>query len=144
MDNDKYLDTRLRFIMSFLDTTVEKENREYFERNILSTVDGLMHTGYFFELFANKTVVSEDGAVDFIKSFDGTINILWDNNIYNADMTAYPLFTVLTVTPEEFIGHLKKLPEVFYVFDENYNWAYAFTNKTTDGKRFCIKTDNKD
>ena len=49
-----------------------------------------------------------------------------------------------TVTPDEFIGHLKKLPEVFYVFDENYKWAYAFTNKTVDGKRFCIKTENKD
>ena len=144
MDNDKYLDIRLRFIMSFLDTTVEKENREYFERNILTTVDGLLHTGYFFRLFSDKTVVDEGEALDFIKNFDGIVGILWDNNIYNADMTAYPLFSSPTVTPKEFIDNIDKLPKVFYVFDEDFKWAYAFTDEISDGKRYCIKTENKD
>ena len=144
MDNDKYLDIRLRFIMSFLDTTVEKENREYFERNILTTVDGLLHTGYFFRLFSNKTVVDESEALDFIKRYDGAVRILWDNNIYNADMTARPLFSVESFTPKEFIDNMVDLPKVFYVFDEDFTWAYAFTDETSDGKRYCIKTENKD
>ena len=61
-----YIEIRQKFINNFLDKDSDETHKEYFNNRILRSVDGLFHTGYFWDLFKNPKIVEEKLIYDFL------------------------------------------------------------------------------
>ena len=132
-----YIEIRQKFINNFLDKDSDETHKEYFNNRILRSVDGLFHTGYFWDLFKNPKIVEEKLIYDFLNYLSSDIYVLWDNNIYIKDLK-YPFFSVLKIQANKVEEILPTLPIDFYLFDETYSRVFAFTHENLGEKRYCL------
>lgn len=142
LQDQNFINTRQKFMRKFLDVSSDILHGNYFNDRILKTVDGLLHTGYFWDLFKNPMVIDEKFVFDFLASLSNDIYILWDNNIFNQKIN-YPIFSGLEVLPQELGDLLSTLPSDIYLFDETFKWAFALTHEDVNDKRYCVACFNK-
>lgn len=142
LQDQYFIKIRKKYIDNFLDVSSDILHEEYFNNRILKTIDGLFHTGYFWELFKKPKIIGEKFIFDFLKELSNDIYILWDNNIFNKKIN-YPIFSILKVLPQEIENMLLTLPSDIYLFDETFKWTFALTHEEVNGKRYCVAYINK-
>ena len=86
--------------------------------------------------------IDEKFIFDFLTGVSKYIYILWDNNIFNQKIN-YPIFSALKVLPQEIESLLSTLPSDIYLFDETFQWAFAFTHEDVNDKRYCVACFSK-
>lgn len=139
---DTAMQIKKRYILAFIDVD-SAYYRDYIEKRTVFS-DGLCYTGYLWDCLRNKSLMSEDECIHYIKC-KKTIYCFWD--IHSKDRILipaywkYPKDSVLKMTSKEFMQNRESLPEDIYVTDDTFEWSIAFTHEEdTQQKRFCLFT----
>ena len=139
IENKEYIAIRKKFIDAFLNYSNDLLKENYYKNNILNTVDGLFHSGYFWDVLNNPKIIKEDEAIKFLCNNSKNFYILWDNNIYVIrEVKKYPIFSALKTNIKEFRDIKNQLPLDIYVFDVDFNWLIAFTHENIEEDRYCL------
>lgn len=130
---------RKKYIKTFIDI----ESEYYINRiNTLSNyIDGMCYTGYLWDCYINKFILSEMKCYEYLKGID-VFYVFWDihskERILISDYWKFPKKSVIQTSLEEFEKICNNLPKDIYVFDKEFSWSIAFTHEEIkNNKRFC-------
>lgn len=127
----------------FINAFINKKCEAYVE-NIskpFQCSDGICYLSYLWDAIENPALVSEEEIIKKLYALN-KFYVMWDihskDYIFIPNYWKYPKESILLLTAEEFERIKNTLPEDIYIFDDSFNWVYAYTHEELNGERYCL------